>query len=73
MVLDLIRGLVRPVATLGVLGTLCAIIIRLTWGLVVPVLPEAVFVALLASFTTTVGLIVAFWFGNRTRQDRNGT
>ena len=65
MILDIIRGLVRPVATIGVLATLCAIILRLTWGLVVPVLPEAVFVALLTAFTTTVSVIVAFWFGSR--------
>ena len=65
MVLDLIRGLVRPVATLGVLATLCAIIVRLTWHLAVPALPESVFVALLAAFTTTVATIVAFWFGSR--------
>lgn len=65
MLLDVIRGLVRPVATLGVLGTLCAIIIRLTWGLVVPVLPEAVFVALLASFTAVVTTVTAFWFASR--------
>ena len=65
MMLDIIRGLVRPIATIGVLATLCAIILRLTWGLKVPVLPEAVFVALLTAFTTTVSVIVAFWFGSR--------
>ena len=68
--LNLIRGLTRPLVTLGVVGTLMALMVRIFWHatvppLTAPSLPVEVYIALISSFTTTVGLIIAFWFGSR--------
>ena len=68
--LDLARGLVRPVVTLLVVGVLCAIVVRLVWNVRLSgtvELPAEVWAGLIVSFTTTVAVIVAWWFASRNR------
>ena len=63
--LDLCRGLTRPIVTLMLVGVLCAIVVRLVWNTKIPSLPEAVWVGLIGSFTTTVAGVIAYWFASR--------
>ena len=65
--LELIRGLTRPLVTLALVGILCAIVVRLVWSVKSPELPAEVWVGLVASFTTAVTAALAFWFSSRNK------
>ena len=68
--LDLARGLVRPVVTLLAVGVLCSIVLHMAWNVRLSAdveLPAAVWASLIATFSTTVTVIVTWWFASRNR------
>jgi hypothetical protein len=65
--LERLRGATRPVATMTLIWTLCAVIIHLAWKAVVPDLGKDVWIMIIGSFTTAVAAAMAFWFGSRNR------
>lgn len=66
--LDFLRGSVRPVVTYLFAGTLCAVVVRMTWGVqIVQVvdLSAEVWAGLLSGFMVSLATVIAYWFASR--------
>lgn len=68
--LDLIRGITRPVITLLLVSTLCVVVLRIVRVSSIPGLSPDVWLVLIASFTTGVATAVGYWFGSRGQSPR---
>ena len=62
--LDFIRGIVRPVVTLVLIGAFTAAYLRVMWKVQ---LNADVYVGIAVGFTNLVSAAAGFWFGQRNR------
>jgi hypothetical protein len=65
-----IRKLTRPGLTVLLVGTLCAIMLKVIWSVEVPVLSAEVWAGVIGTFTGAVMMALAWWFASR---DGNST
>lgn len=68
-----IRKLTRPALTIALVGTLCAIIVKIVWSVEIPILSSELWAALLGTFTGAVTVALAFWFANSGDTPTNGS
>lgn len=68
-----LRRLTRPVLTLALVGTLCAIIVKVVWSVDIPQLSTELWAALIGAFTGSVTAALAFWFANSGDAPPNGS
>lgn len=62
--LQVLRGAVRPIVTLALVGALVIAFLRVLWT---AALPQDTLVSIVVGFIATVGTVVGVWFGARNR------
>ena len=50
--------------TIALVGTLCAIIVKIVWSVEIPDLSSELWASLLGAFTGAVTVALAFWFAS---------
>ena len=72
-IVEALRKLTRPLLTIALVGTLCAMVFKVVWSVEIPQLSGEMWAGIIGTFTGAVTMALAFWFASHGETPSNGT